>query len=210
MIVDVEQGSAEWIQLRCGLVTASRVADVMAKLKTKNSEAACRANYKAEIVCETLTGRAADHFVSREMEWGSDNEPYARAAYELAFDVSVDTVGFATHPTIKRFGASPDGLVGKDGLVEFKCPTTATHIGYFLENKVPDEYKPQMLAEMACTGREWCDFISFDPRLPKRMQMFACRFFRDASEIADMEKQVELFLGEVDALISRLEEAAKF
>lgn len=207
MIVDVEQGSAEWIQLRCGLVTASRVADVMAKLKTKDKEAAVRANYRAEIVCETLTGRAADHFVSFDMEWGTANEPLARAAYEIHFGADVDTVGFATHPSIKRFGASPDGLVGADGMVEFKCPATHTHIGYLLENKVPEDYVPQMLAEMACTGRQWCDFVSFDPRLPKRLQMFAIRFMRDEERIAEMEKAVELFLEEVDLTIERLEQA---
>jgi putative phage-type endonuclease len=207
MIVEVEQGSAEWIKLRCGQVTASRVADVLAKLKTKDKEAATRANYKAEIICETLTGRAADHYVSFEMDWGTANEPFARAAYELIFDVPVDTVGFAQHPRIKRFGASPDGLVGTDGLVEFKCPTTATHLGYLLENKVPEDYMPQMLAEMACTDRQWCDFVSFDPRLPKRLQMFAICFNRDDEQITKMEAEVERFLAEVDLTIERLEAA---
>lgn len=209
MIVDVEQGTAEWIQMRCGMVTASRMADVMAKLKRKDGEAAVRSNYRTEVVCEMLTGRAADHYVSYEMEWGTANEPLARAAYEIYFGVEVDTVGFATHPSIKRFGASPDGLVGDDGLVEFKCPATSTHIGYLLDNKVPEDYAPQMLAEMACTGRQWCDFVSFDPRLPKRMQMFAVRFPRDEKRIAEMEQEVERFLGEVSASIELLEAAVR-
>lgn len=208
MIVEVEQGSAEWIQLRCGKATASRVADVMAKLKTKpNEEAAPRSNYRTELVCERLTGRAADHFVSFDMEWGTANEPLARAAYEIHFGADVDSVGFATHPRIAGFGASPDGLIGKDGLIEIKCPKTATHIGYLLDNVVPEEYQRQMLAEMACTGRQWCDFISFDPRLPKRLQMFAIRFERDDKRIAEMEQEVEKFLAEVDLTIERLEAA---
>lgn len=207
MIIEVEQGSAEWIQLRCGMVTASRVCDVMAKLKTKSGEAKDRANYRAEIVCERLTGRAADHYVSFDMDWGTANEPLARAAYEIHFGVDVDSVGFAKHNTIKGFGASPDGLVDTDGLLEIKCPRTATHIGYLLDNVIPEEYQPQMLAEMACTGRQWCDFVSFDPRLPKKMQMFAARFHRDEKRIEEMEQEVVKFLAEVDATIASLEAA---
>jgi putative phage-type endonuclease len=207
MIVEVEQGSAEWIQLRVGMVTASRVADVMAKLKKSDREAADRANYRAEIVCERLTGRAADHFVSFDMDWGTANEPLARAAYEIHFGQDVDSIGFAKHNSIEGFGASPDGLIGKDGLLEIKCPRTSTHIEYLLGNVVPEEYQPQMLAEMACTGRQWCDFVSFDPRLPKKFQMFAARFHRDEKRIEEMEKEVQKFLAEVDATIEQLEAA---
>lgn len=211
MIVECEQGSAEWIQLRCGKVTASRMCDVLAKLKTKpNEEAAPRRNYRTEIVCERLTGRAEDHYVSFDMDWGTANEPLARAAYEIHFGVDVDSIGFATHSRIEGFGASPDGLIGADGLLEIKCPKTATHICYLLENVAPEEYQPQMMAEMACTGRQWVDFISFDPRLPKSMQMFAVRFHRDEKRIAEMEKEVEKFLGDVDTMIAKLEAAVKF
>lgn len=208
MIVDVEQGTAEWIQLRVGLVTASRAADVLAKLKTKDKESAARANYRSEIVCETLTGRAADHFVSPAMEWGTLTEPMARTEYELKYDVNVDLIGFATHPSIKRFGASPDGLVGENGLVEFKCPNTSTHIGWFLEGKVPEEYQPQMLAEMACTGRQWCDFVSFDPRLPKKLRMYTVRFVRDEERIKALELEVNKFLSDVDFTIAQLDKLA--
>jgi hypothetical protein len=179
----------------------------MAKLQKKDKEAANRANYRAEIVCERLTGRAADHFVSFDMEWGTANEPLARAAYEIHFGLDVDSIGFAKHEKIDGFGASPDGLVDKDGLLEIKCPKTATHIGYLLDNVVPEEYQPQMLAEMACTGRQWCDFISFDPRLPKKLQMFAVRFHRDEKRIEEMEKEVQKFLFEVDTTIGQLEAA---
>jgi hypothetical protein len=220
MLVDVEQGSVDWLQMRIGCVTGSRVADVLAKLKRKEGEAAVRANYKAEIVSEQLTGRAWEHFVSREMRWGIENEIFARNAYEMHVDDvkqaghdeitaedTVERVGFALHDRIKRFGASPDALVGEDGLAEFKCPATTTHIDYIIAGVVPAEYQPQMLAEMACTGRQWCDFVSYDPRLPKRLQLFIRRFERDDARIAAMEAEVEKFLAEVDEQIAKLKDA---
>jgi YqaJ-like viral recombinase domain len=219
-LIEVEQGSAEWLGLRVGIVTGSRVGDVMTKLKRKDAEAAVRANYKTELVCETLTGRSWEHFISREMKWGLENEIFARNAYELhvegvqsagSYQVVasfggdvVQRVGFALHPTIKRFGASPDVLVGKDGLAEFKCPNTNTHIEYIRAGVVPEEYQFQMLAEMACSERQWCDFVSYDPRLPKRLQLFVRRFERDNARIAEMEVEVEKFLSEVDEQIVKL------
>lgn len=202
-LIEVEQGSAEWLQMRTGCVTGSRMADVMAKLKRKDGEAQCRQDYKAEIVCEILTGRAAEHYVSPAMLWGVENEIFARNAYELEV-FSTEPVGFALHDSIKRLGASPDGLVGTDGLVEFKCPTTATHIDYIIKGVVPAEYHWQMLCEMACTGRDWADFVSYDPRLPKRLQLFVRRFERDEARIAEMEVEVTKFLAEVDEAIAKL------
>ncbi len=203
LVEGIEQGTAEWIQMRTGCVTGSRVADVMAKLVRKNGEAATRQAYKAEIVSEILTGRAADHYVSPAMEWGKENEIFARSVYEVEIG-SIEPIGFALHSTIKRFGASPDGLVGSDGLVEFKCPNTATHIDYILAGIVPAEYHWQMLAEMACAERQWCDFVSYDPRLPKRLQLFVRRFERDNVRIAAMEEEVVKFLAEVDEQIVKL------
>jgi hypothetical protein len=200
-----EQRGDEWRALRAGKVTASRISDVLAELKKGTGEAATRRNYKAEIIAEILTGIPADNFVSKEMQWGIDNEPFARAAYEIAQDVAVDTVGFAIHPAIARFGASPDGLVGEIGMVEFKCPNTSTHLDYLLAGVVPTEYQPQMLAEMCCTNREWCDFVSFDPRLPGRFQLFVRRFYRHEGRIREMEMKVERFLREVDDVLARLE-----
>lgn len=202
-LIDVEQGSAEWLQMRIGCVTGSRMSDVMAKLKRKEGEAQCRQDYKSEIVCEALTGRAADHYVSPAMEWGMENEIFARNAYEVEVG-TIEPVGFALHATIKRFGASPDGLVGHSGLVEFKCANTATHIDYIIKGVVPAEYHWQMLAEMACSERDWCDFVSYDPRLPKRLQLFVRRFERDDARIAEMEVEVEKFLAEVDEVIAKL------
>ena len=206
--------------MRVGIPTGSRVADVMTKLKRKDGEAAVRRNYRAEIVCETLTGLSAEHYISREMKWGVENEPRARNAYELYVDevtpagsdqVSeegiVQRVGFALHAKIARFGASPDALVGTDGLAEFKCPTTATHIEYIKAGVVPEEYHWQMLAEMACCERQWCDFVSFDPRLPKKHQLFVRRFARDEARIAQMEEEIVKFLSEVDADIESFKSA---
>ena len=203
MLVECEQGTAEWIKLRIGKVTGSRMADVLSELK-KGGEAAARRNYRTEIICEVLTGSAVEHYVSPEMIWGTEQEPFARAAYEMANDCMVETIGFALHPSLERFGASPDGLVGDDGLVEIKCPNTATHVGYLLAKSVPEEYQPQMLAEMACTGRHWCDFVSFDPRLPKHLQLFVKRFERDDRRIAELEQKVKFFLDEVDNVLGEL------
>ena len=202
-LVDVEQGSAEWLLMRVGCVTGSRMGDVMAKLKRKDGEAQCRQDYKSEIICETLTGLASPHYVSKEMEWGIENEIFARSVYEVEVG-TVESVGFALHPKIKRFGASPDGLVGTEGLVEFKCPNTSTHIEYILRGVVPAEYHWQMLAEMACAERQWCDFVSYDPRLPKKLQFFVRRFARDEQRIAEMEVEVVKFLTEVDEQINQL------
>jgi putative phage-type endonuclease len=205
VIVDVEQQTAEWLEMRKGRVTASRVADVMAVLK-KGGESAARRNYRNELITEMLTGRSAETFVSEAMMFGIEQEPYARAAYEMKADVMVDPGGFAVHDEIDRFGASPDGLIGSDGVLEIKCPTTAVHIGYLLAGVVPEDYQPQMLAEMACTGRKWCDFVSFDPRLPKHLQLFVRRFDRDEARIAEMEQMIALFLGDVDEILYRLKE----
>lgn len=206
-IVDVEQQSPDWLAMRVGAVTASRVADVMAKLVRKNGESAARANYKAELVCERLTGLTYDHFTTAAMQWGIDNEPLAKAAYEIETGLEINPAGLAMHRSIKWLMASPDGLVGEDGLVECKCPTTATHIDYIMQGVVPAEYQPQMLCQMACTERKYCDFVSFDPRLPKKLQLFVRRFERDNARITAMEAEIEKFLSEVDEQIAKLKES---
>jgi hypothetical protein len=202
-LIMCEQRSDEWRLIRAGKVTASRISDVLAEIK--KGEAAVRRNYKAEIIAEILTGLPAENYISKEMQWGIDNEPFAQAAYEIAKDVTVDNVGFAIHPQIARFGASPDGLVSDIGMAQFKCPNTSTHLDYILAGEVPTEYQPQMLAEMCCTGREWSDFVSFDPRLPERFQLFVRRFYRHEGRIREMEVKVQRFLGEVDDVLARLE-----
>jgi putative phage-type endonuclease len=200
----IVQGSPEWFAVRCGKVTASRVADVIAK--TKTGYGASRANYAAELIAERLTQSTAPGFTNAAMQWGTDQEPHARAAYCFLHDVDVEEIAFVDHPEIAMSGASPDGLVGLDGLVEFKCPNTATHLDTLLSETVPGKYITQMQWQMACTGRAWCDFASFDPRLPPSMQLFVKRVERDASLILDLEAQVADFLAEIDAKVAALTE----
>lgn len=202
----IEQGSAEWLAARCGMVTASRVSDVMA-YNRDGTESAKRRNYKAEIIAEILTGTTADHYVSREMEFGTANEPLARTAYEIDKEIMVDQVGFLHHPSIERAGASPDGLLGLYGGLEIKIPTSANFLKWIEEGTVPMEHMDQIQFNMACAGEErvWWDFMAFDPRMPKRYQKFIAQADRDDGRIAELEDGVRLFLKEVDAAIAALE-----
>jgi putative phage-type endonuclease len=204
MIEMIEQRSDEWFAARIGKVTASKVADVLAK--TQSGYAASRANYMAQLVCERLTGQKADSFTSGPIQWGIETEPLARAAYEAYADVLVDEVGFVPHPSIIMAGASPDGLVGDDGLLEIKCPNTATHIETLLSQAVPNKYNTQMQFQMACTNRSWCDFVSFDNRLPEELQLFVKRIPRDNMYIRLMEEEIIKFLNELDIKIAQLME----
>lgn len=202
MIEMMDQGSEEWFTIRIGKVTASRVADVLAK--TKSGYSASRDNYMAQLVCERLTGQKAEGFTNAAMQHGTETEPLARAAYEALKDVLVDEVGFVPHPEIQMAGASPDGLVGDDGLIEIKCPNTATHIDTLLSETVPTKYYTQMQFQLACTGREWCDFVSFDNRLPEELQLFIKRVPRDDTYIKLMEAEIVQFLAELDDKINKL------
>lgn len=206
----MEQHSPEWYAARVGKVTASRVADLMAK--TKSGYSTSRANYMAELICERLTGEPSAGFTSAAMQWGTDTEPMAREAYEFLFARNVEQTGLVVHPSIPDFGASPDGLIGADGLLEIKCPNTATHIETLLSEAVPGKYITQMQAQMACTGRAWCDFVSFDPRMPEDMQLWCKRVPRDPAFITEMEGEIAAFLTELtqklDALRARYQEAA--
>jgi putative phage-type endonuclease len=200
----MEQRSTEWFTARLGKVTASRVADVIAKTKTGYSTS--RENYMAQLVCERMTGTQGESYSNAAMQWGTDQEPLARAAYEAIKDVLVDEVGFITHPTINAAGASPDGLVGDDGLIEIKCPNTATHIDTLLSDKVPSKYNTQMQWQMACTGRKWCDFVSFDPRMPEGLQIFIQRVDFDEQYVKMLEAEITEFLGELETKIEKLKE----
>ncbi len=201
----VEQGTEAWHQLRLGKVTASRVADVIAR--TKTGYGASRANYMAELIAERLTNTQTERFSNAAMAWGTDQEDNARQLYAFKFDVEVETVGFVPHPKITMSGASPDGHVAADGSVEIKAPNTATHIDTLISGEIPGKYQTQMLWQMACSGRAWCDFVSFDPRLPAHMRLFVKRLHRDDIRIADMEKEVSTFLAELDAKLAALEAA---
>jgi len=200
----MEQGTEEWKLARCGLVTASRVADIIAK--TKSGYSTSRANYMAELICERLTSFPTEGFVSSAMQHGIVTEPMARAAYEGTVGALVIETGFVPHGSIPMAGASPDGLIGDDGLVEIKCPITATHIETLLGQSTPGRYATQMQWQMACTGRKWCDFVSFDPRMPENMQLFVQRIERNDETITLLEREVMMFLGELDKKVGELKE----
>jgi putative phage-type endonuclease len=201
-IVDCIQGSPEWFAARIGKVSASRVADLIAK--TKTGIAASRANYAAELVAERLTGVTAEKYSNAAMAWGTETEPQARSMYEFMRDCDVVEVGTVLHPTIDMACASPDGLVGEDGLIEIKCPNTSTHIETLLGDSIAGKYITQMQWQMACTGRKWCDFVSFDPRMPGDMQLLVRRVPRDGVRIVELEREVVRFLSEVDESIAEL------
>lgn len=198
----IVQGSPEWFAARLGKVTASKVADVVAK--TKSGWGASRANYMAALIAERLTQTPADSFSNAAMQWGTEQEPLARVAYEFFTGRDVEQVGFVDHPSIPMTGASPDGLVGEDGLVEIKCPNTATHIDTLLDGKVPGKYVIQMQWQMACTGRQWCDFVSFDPRMPEEMRLWIQRVDRDGPHIELLEEDVTRFLAELNVKVGDL------
>lgn len=197
-----DQGSAEWLAARAGMITASRIADLMAK--TKTGESASRANYRAQLVAERLTEKPQESFSNAAMQWGTETEPLARSAYELLRGVMVDQVGFVPHPTIELSGASPDGLIDDDGLIEIKCPNTATHIEYAVTGKPPTKYLLQMLWQMECTGRRWCDFASYDPRMPESMQLFVVRVHRDEEKLAEIKQEVIKLNAEISEQIDKL------
>ena len=198
----MDQRSPEWFAHRLGRVTASRISDVMAQ--TKTGPCAARKNYAADLVAERLTGEAREGYSNAAMQWGTDMEPAARAAYEFMTDASAQEVGFVDHPSILMAGCSPDGMVGKDGMVEIKCPNTATHIETLLTGKIDGKYIKQMQFQMACAGRSWCDFVSYDPRLPAEMQLFIKRVDRDSGMISDIGDAVSEFLSEVNETVAAL------
>jgi putative phage-type endonuclease len=198
----MEQRSPEWYAARLGKVTASRVADIIAK--TKSGYSTSRANYMAELVCERLTGKQGDFYQNAAMVWGTETEPMARSAYEAHSGNLVTETGLVLHTSIADAGASPDGLIDEDGLVEIKCPNTSTHIDTLLDEKVPSKYVTQIMWQMACTERKWCDFVSFDPRMPEHMQIFVKRVERDDDMIVELEREVEKFLSELDEKINKL------
>ena len=197
------QGSPEWLAERAGKVTASMISNVMMKPETAGFR-----DYQAQLVAEILTGKPqGSDFTSAAMQFGTETEPLARSAYEAETGVAVDEVGFCQNPKIERSGASPDGLVGNSGLVEIKCPKVATHLAYLIADVVPAAYKNQMMWQMACTDRQWCDFVSFRPDLPEHLQLFIIRFKRDPARILELETAVIAFLDGVDKMLSQLKKA---
>ncbi len=201
---DIIQGSEEWHEIRRGKITGSRIVDIM--LGVKGRYLASRKNYIAELVIEILTGESDEHFISESMQWGIDTEPLARSAYEAITGNFVDEIGFIDHDSIQLFGSSPDGLVSEDGGIEIKCPNSATHLSTLLTGNVKRDYIFQMQGLMMCGNRQWCDFISFDPRLPDNLQLYIKRFNRDEVIIAEIKMEVVKFQAELNIMIKKLKE----
>ena len=199
---ELVQGTADWLQIRCGKLTASRVAEALAK--TKSGWGAGRDNVMAQLIAERLTGQPMETYTNAAMQWGTATEPQAREAYAAATFYTVTQVGFVHHPTIEGFGCSPDGLVEDDGLVEVKCPNTATHIDTLLALSIPEKYITQVQAQMSCTGRQWTDFVSFDPRMPENMRLFVKRVYRDDAAIKKMEADIADFLEQLHKKVTAL------
>jgi len=194
-LIVVEQGTEDWHEARLGRATASRFKDVMTKIRS--GEAATRKNYKFELVAERLTGQRQEMYSNAAMEWGTENEPVARLRYELTTGNDVEECGFFVHPDIEA-GASPDGLIGDDGIIEIKCPNTSTHIETLRKRAVPSQYYWQIQGQLWMTDRKWCDFVSFDPRLPENAQFFTVRVNRNDKDIEELESEVKEFLNEVE------------
>ena len=203
----IEQGTPEWHAERCGKATASKIADIIAT--TKSGPSASRKNYLAQLVAERLTGTVAESYTNGPMQWGKDNEAQARDAYAFLKGLDVEPAPFVNHPSIAMSGASPDGFVGSDGLLEIKCPLTATHIETLLGGKIEGKYITQMQWQMACTGTIWCDFVSYDPRMPEHLAIWVKRVARNDAVIEELEGAVRVFLAEVGSTVKALEAYAE-
>jgi len=201
------QRTREWFDVRVGKVTASRMGDLMAR--TKTGFAAKRQDYLWEIVTERLTGKPSVHFETAAMRWGIEMEALARASYEAEVGEMAEEVGFVIHPELHDAGASPDGLVGSDGLVEIKCPETTTHLKMVLRRSIDERYMLQMQWQLECTRRCWCDFVSFDPRVDAPLSLMIIRFPRDDKMIAMMRDDVCNFLKDASALEDGIKRSAK-
>lgn len=200
----MEQRTDEWFQARCGKFSASEIINL--KEGKNGYVTAARKNLIASKVCQRLTGVVEQGFTSPAMQHGIDTEDEARDAYFIVKELPIEETGFVVHPSIDFAGASPDGLVGDDGLVEIKCPNTATHLEYLLNDVVPENYLWQMQWQMACTGRNWCDFVSYDPRLPEEYALFIKRVERDDTLLTHITSLVVSANDEVNEMISKLEE----
>jgi putative phage-type endonuclease len=198
----MEQRSEEWFQARLGKVTASRVVDVLAKIKS--GESASRRNYKIQLVSERLTGEKQETYINQAMQDGIDREQFAREKYVQQFG-EVEEVGFIQHPTLEA-GASPDGLVSTDGIIEIKCPMGSTHTETLMTQEVPSKYVPQIQFQLLVTGRKWCDFVSYNPMFPENLQVFVRRVFANKEYQKELEDEVKQFLNEVDDVINKLKE----
>lgn len=196
------QGSDEWRRARAGSLGASRLHDAIAR--TKTGYGASRANLMAELICERLTGVPAEKFISQAMQHGTETEPEARDAYCFYTGNTVEQVGLIRHPRIEQSHASPDGLIGDDGMLEIKCPQPAAHLETLTSQEIPARYITQMMWQMACTGRQWVDYVSYSPSFPENMRLFVKRIPRDDKRIAELESEIASFLLEMSVKLSQL------
>lgn len=192
----IAQGTDDWFEARRGCVTASRMADLTDRLKS-GAPGAKRTNYMGQLLAERLTGLVTTSYKSTAMRHGTDTEPEARKHYAFFTNAEVSEAGYVPHPFIAEAGASPDSFVGDDGLLEIKCPDTKNHADVLLTEEIPEQYLSQCHWQMACTGRKWVDFVSFDPRMPGWGMVFIKRLERDDAIIAALEKDVTEFLVEL-------------
>lgn len=207
-IIECDQGTEQWLSARLGRVTASRVADIVARTKTGYSTS--RTAYMTELICERLTGKpAGDVYVNADMQRGTDLEPIARALYEVAHDKSVTQVGFVVHPTLEMAGASPDGLVDETGLVEIKAPRPHVHLDYLETGKPPAKYQPQMAWQCICTQRTWCDFVSYCEAMPDDLQLFVVRYTPELDYLKEIEAEVAKFLEETETRLAKVQQLRK-
>jgi len=201
----IPQESSAWLPSRIGCLTASRFAGAIAK--TRTGWAASRQKTMIELLAERMTGFAAEHYVNPAMQWGLDHEAQAWERYEEETGIMVAKSGLFMHPSIPFCGATPDRLIGNDGLGESKCPTTTTHITWIMNGVVPEEYQPQMLLQLACTGRQWVEFVSFDPRVPPKQQLFIRRFAPHKEKVEEAEIMAREFLAELELMFEKITEA---
>ena len=203
----MEQRTDEWFKARLGKVTASKISDVLAKIRS--GEAAVRRNYKMQLATERLTGQKTDTYINQAMQDGIDREDTAREIFEIVRDIKVEQVGFIDHPTIKMSGCSPDGKLPDNGILEIKCPVETTHTTNLLERKLPTRYIPQVQWQMACTGAEYANFVSYNPNFEPKLQLIYLDVERDDEYIEMLEEEVSTFLTEVDDIINILRELNK-
>lgn len=204
--MNAPQGTADWLRDRAGHVTASRFKDVLAKIKS--GESASRAKYRLQLVTERLTGMPVEGYKNAAMQWGNDTEAEARMIYEMETGEIVQEVSFIKHPAIEWCGASPDGLIKADGMVEIKCPFESTVHVLTLQDGMPNEHMAQIQGNLWINGRAWCDFISYDPRLPPGLRLHKQRIERDEKFISNLTAEVAQFLAEVKVQQQRLMEMA--
>ncbi len=198
---------ADWLSSRAGKLTGSRMGDAMSYRKDGKPSAE-RSKLLRELLAERLTGQSVRHFVNDAMQWGLDTEDEAKLAYEAATGEFIGKCGYYDHPRIDMFGATPDGLLSPDGVLEIKCPTTPTYVEWVMAGIVPEEHRPQMIVEILCTGRQWCEFVAFDPRMRKASPLFIRRYMPTAEEVAAVEAEAVKFLGELDAMFEAFVTAA--